>query len=64
MATLDGLNARYGRGTVRLGSAVPSGPVDGRPGKGRCSGRVSVYYPTRGLADSGLETKLEQYLDY
>lgn len=31
MATLDGLNARFGRGTVRLGSAVPAGPAGVRP---------------------------------
>jgi DNA polymerase V len=30
MATVDGLNARFGRGTVRLGSAVPTTLVDGR----------------------------------
>jgi DNA polymerase V len=31
MATLDGLNARFGRGTVRLGSTVPAGPTSVRP---------------------------------
>lgn len=30
MATLDSLNARYGRGAVRLGAAVPAGPVGAR----------------------------------
>jgi len=27
MATLDEMNARFGRGIVRLGSAVPKGPA-------------------------------------
>jgi DNA polymerase V len=31
MATLDELNARFGRGTVRLGSTVPQGPAGVRP---------------------------------
>jgi DNA polymerase V len=31
MATLDKLNARFGRGTVRLGSAVPAGAAGVRP---------------------------------
>lgn len=31
MATLDELNARFGRGTVRLGSAVPQEPAGVRP---------------------------------
>jgi DNA polymerase V len=31
MATLDRLNARYGRGTVRLCSALTAGPVGARP---------------------------------
>lgn len=30
MATLDGLNARFGRGTVRLGSTVPTALIGGR----------------------------------
>lgn len=31
MATLDSLNARFGRGTVRLGSTVPAGPAGTQP---------------------------------
>ena len=30
MATLDQFNARFGWGTVRLGSAVPAGPAGAR----------------------------------
>ena len=51
MATLDQLNARFGRGTVRLGSAVPAGPAGARAlvGAGAVAER-GFYYPARRLA--------------
>jgi DNA polymerase V len=44
MATLDGLNARFGRGTVRLGSAVPTTLVGGRaPWQGQAKWQSGAF---------------------
>jgi len=50
MATLDSLNARFGRGTVRLGSAVPPGPTGARaPWQGQAQWQSGAF--TTRLAD-------------
>jgi DNA polymerase V len=44
MTTLDGLNARFGRGTVRLGSAVPTTLVRGRaPWQGQAKWQSGAF---------------------
>jgi DNA polymerase V len=44
MATLDGLNTRFGRGTVRLGSAVPTAMLGGRaPWQGQAKWQSGAF---------------------
>jgi DNA polymerase V len=44
MATLDGLNMRFGRGTVRLGSTVPTALVSGQaPWQGQAQWRSGAF---------------------
>jgi DNA polymerase V len=44
MTTLDGLNARFGRGTVRLGSAVPTTLVSGQaPWQGQAKWQSGAF---------------------
>jgi DNA polymerase V len=48
MATLDELNARFGRGTVRLGSAVPTTLVNGRaPWQGQAKWQSGAFTTRR-----------------